>query len=496
MASLPELVRTHTDLSFDALVHLQNLVTSWQLLADMRFADLLLLAPIAGEEGGRFVVLAQVRPTTGQTLYPHDMIGLVVDESARSLVTRAWRHGEILEGDTDVLGRSDRARVQAIPVGFEGERVAMLLRESTPDSGRRMGELERAYFDVFDRFAMMISEGRFPFGRDEVVEPDDAPRVSDGVIILEGDQRVRFASPNAMSSLHRIGIHASTTGMRLSEIGLEDSVVESAFHLQAPVVEEIERGDNSILLRAIPLLEGARVVGAVLVLRDVSELRRRDRLLLSKDATIREIHHRVKNNLQTIAALLRLQGRRLQSPEAQAAIKESERRIRSIAIVHETLARDSAPIVAFNDVIRPLVRIVEETVATEEGGIRFDVEGDAGDLPGEVATPLAVVLNELMQNAVDHAFASEDGVSVSGHVCIVLRREGDELLVDVRDDGKGLPPGFMLERAKGLGLSIVHALVTGELAGTISAENNADGPGAVVHLRVPVAAPRTESELR
>ena len=103
-----------------------------------------------------------------------------------------------------------------------------------------------------------------------------------------------------------------------------------------------------------------------MLLRDVTDLRRRDRMLLSKDATIREIHHRVKNNLQTIAALLRLQGRRLQSPEAQAAIEESERRIRSIAIVHETLSRDAGDVVRFDEIVQPLVRVVEETVAAPD----------------------------------------------------------------------------------------------------------------------------------
>jgi two-component sensor histidine kinase len=496
MATLPELVRTHTDLRFDELVHLQNLVSTWQMLADLRFADLMLLAPIAGEDGHRFVVLAQVRPTTGQTLYPADMVGTVIDEVARPLVTRAWRHHEILEGDTTVLGSHERARLQCVPVQHDGRQIAMLVRENNPDSGRRMGELERVYFEVFDRFATMISEGAFPYGRDEVVEPEDAPRVSDGVVVLDADATIRFASPNAMSALHRIGIHTSTTGLRLSEIGFEDASVDVALRLRAPVIEEIERGEFSILVRVIPMLESGRAVGALVVLRDVSDLRRRDRLLMSKDATIREIHHRVKNNLQTIAALLRLQGRRLESKEARAAIQESERRIRSIAIVHETLARDAAPIVPFNEVIRPLVRIVEETVATEEGGIRFEVDGDAGDLPGEVATPLAVILNELMQNAVDHAFPHDEGPSPTGHVHITLAREEEELLVDVRDDGVGLAPGFTLDRAKGLGLSIVQALVAGELAGKIDVRENDEGPGTWIHLRIPVAAPRTESELK
>ena len=183
-----------------------------------------------------------------------------------------------------------------------------------------------------------------------------------------------------------------------------------------------------------------------MLVRDVTDLRTRDRILMSKDATIREIHHRVKNNLQTIAALLRLQGRRLKSPEAQEAIEASEQRIRSIAIVHETLSRDAGDVVPFDEVVRPLVRAVEESVSTDEQRLHFDVEGDAGELPGEVATPLAVVLNELMQNAVDHAFPEEEGDTVEGHVSVRLGRDGNELLIQVIDDGIGLPEGFSLDR--------------------------------------------------
>ena len=162
-------------------------------------------------------------------------------------------------------------------------------------------------------------------------------------------------------------------------------------------------------MRAIPFLDGDEIAGVVVLARDVTDLRRRDRMLLSKDATIREIHHRVKNNLQTIAALLRLQGRRLESGEARAALEESERRIRAIAIVHETLSRGVADVVRFDDILQPLVKVVQETVATPDTDLRFEVVGDAGLLPGDVATPLAVVLNELMQNAADHAFPPVDG---------------------------------------------------------------------------------------
>jgi two-component sensor histidine kinase len=358
--------------------------------------------------------------------------------------------------------------------------VAVVTRETRPNLGRSLGELEEFYLATFDRFAAMIAEGSFPFRQDED-EFEDAPRVGDGVVLLDPDLRVNFASPNAVSSMHRLGIHSYTSGLHLAEMGFDQDAVDVAIRARLPVTEEIERGETSLLLQAIPLLTGGRVVGVLLLLRDVTDLRRRDRLLLSKDATIREIHHRVKNNLQTIAALLRLQGRRLQSPEAQAAIEESERRIRSIAIVHETLSRDAGDVVRFDDIVQPLVRVVAETVTGPDRDLRLAVEGDAGMLPGDLATPLAVVLNELMQNAVDHAFVS-DG-RTSGTICVQLARDDGQLLVDVVDDGVGLPPGFTVEQSGGLGLSIVHTLVTSELGGTIELRSDA---GTRVHLMVPL----------
>ena len=112
------------------------------------------------------------------------------------------------------------------------------------------------------------------------------------------------------------------------------------------------------------------------------------------------------------------------------------------------------------------------------------MEGDAGELPGEVATPLAVVLNELMQNAVDHAFGRvlHDGPLV-GSVRVELARDADRLVVDVVDNGAGLPPGFTIGESGGLGLSIVHALVTTELGGSIELHGD---HGTRVHLTIPL----------
>jgi two-component sensor histidine kinase len=204
----------------------------------------------------------------------------------------------------------------------------------------------------------------------------------------------------------------------------------------------------------------------------------------------------VKNNLQTISSLLRLQARRLQSAEAKAAVNESVRRIRTIAVVHETLSREAGDDVAFIDIVRPLLRLSEEGLQSQDRPVRFTVHGDGGRLPTTIATPLSVVLIELLQNAIDHGFPEG---SQGGDVVAQLGRTPGMLSISVVNDGVGLEPGFELNRATGLGLSIVRTLVVTELSGTISMRaglradfeavgihDARDGMGTVVQLAIPI----------
>lgn len=457
------------------------------MLADLSFSDLLLFVPSPGRPG-RLLVVGQMRPTTGQTVHPEDLVGQEVDEASRPLVTRAWELGEIVEGETPASGRNEPARVQCIPVRLDGNLVGVLTREAPIDvGGRRPGELERVYVETFERLARMIMRGEFPFVEEDA-PTTESPRVGDGVLSLDATGRVAYASPNAVNALHRMGIYSNAEGLRLDELGVEETAIQKAFFHGMPVTEEIERQpDVILLLRCIPLLEPGEVSGALVLVRDVTDLRRRDRQLVSKDATIREVHHRVKNNLQTISSLLRLQARRLPRNEAWEALTEAERRIRSIALVHEILSRDPTQQVAFTEIIGPLVRMAKEGVLNPDRPVTFSVTGHAGEVPAELATPLAVVITELLQNAVEHGFAADgpvDESAVTDHrVEVVLHNNGVTLSVTVRDNGQGLPPGFSIDTTDTLGLSIVRDLVTGQLGGELDLRN--DG-GTVVQLRVPL----------
>jgi len=249
---------------------------------------------------------------------------------------------------------------------------------------------------------------------------------------------------------------------------------------------EIENSEATLFLRAIPLRADGQHVGALILLRDVTELRSRERELVTKEATIREIHHRVKNNLQTVAALLRMQARRITVPEGQAALAEAVRRVGSIAIVHETLSESFDEHVDFDDVADRVGAMVAD-VSTVATAVETRRSGSFGVLDSEIATPLAMVLTELMQNSVEHAFGARDGAETSGTIELTAERSVGRLHIDVIDDGKGLPTNFDSELSGNLGLSIVRTLVLGELDGTLEFGNRHDGrPGAQVTLDIPV----------
>ena len=477
------------------LAHLGAFVSEWGMLADFCFADMLLYLPTNDK---KWIVAAQVRAATGQTLYETDLVGLTADLDKTAMIGQAFTTQKVVTGEIRVVSQIDPVSLMAIPVRCDDRVVAVLTREWSTRSGRKPGQLERTYLAIFDDFTKMISTGLFPFeGR--VADATVAPRVGDGVIVLDADARVRYASPNAVSAMHRVGVNTNAVGQSLAELGVAQTAARNAYERREPVVEEFEQtSEVTLLTRTIPTLKrigrGVVVTGGVVLLRDVSELRRRDRLLLTKDATIREIHHRVKNNLQTISSLLRLQARRLKSEEAISAIAESVRRIRTIALVHETLSHEAGEDISFVEIVRPLLRLVEEGLQSTDRPVKFNVQGDGGRLPATIATPLSVVILELLQNAVDHGFPEG---SAGGSVLVLLSHDDESLNIRVTDNGRGLSKDFDIKAAIGLGLSIVRTLVTTELAGTIQMRPAlvddsigelkiaSNGAGTVVDLKIP-----------
>jgi two-component sensor histidine kinase len=344
----------------------------------------------------------------------------------------------------------------------------------------------------------MICNGHFPY-TGQRSDHADSPRVGDGFIRIDAAGRVAYASPNALSVYRRLGLQSDLAGLELAEVTRElvpavrrpdEETITAVMGGRQPRDTEIGDGHTVLIVRSIPLRPTGEHIGALVLMRDVTDLRVRDRELVTKDATIREIHHRVKNNLQTVAALLRLQARRIDVPEGRAALEEAVRRVGSIALVHDTLSHTLDESVEFDEVADRLRVMVGELVAPE-AHVVTSRRGSFGTVDAQTATPLAMVLTELLQNAAEHGFPQSPGRAGErrGSVVVAVTREGDRLVVDVVDDGVGLPADFSLAGSTSLGLSIVRTLVESELGGSLHVGPGPDGGTRVrVELQVgPVA---------
>lgn len=500
MSTLGDLLAEHTMLPGNAVDHLHAVVGEWQLLADLSFADYLMWV---SRDDGVLVCVAQVRPNTAPTVLLADAVGSLADADQMPLVTSAFQSGTIGrengggQEDSRISNVAAKAapglKVEAVPVRYNNAVVAVLTHQ-TALTARNASPLESAYLDCAGDLLLMLSEGTFPNVGDLAMSRS-SPRVGDGFIRLDEAGVVVFASPNAISAYHRMGLTSELEGHNLVTItrpliGDPFEAQELANHVRDSLAGgssmrmEVDAGGAAVLLRTLPLVVHGKAVGAAVLIRDVTEVKRRDRALLSKDATIREIHHRVKNNLQTVAALLRLQARRTNNAEGREALIESVRRVSSIALVHDALSMSVDEEVNLDEVVDRILPIMNDVAAPDDPDtpIRINRVGDLGVLDADRATALIMVITELVQNAIEHAF---DASTQQGCVTIRAERSARWLDVVVHDDGRGLPDGFSLEKSDRLGLQIVRTLVSAELDGSLGMHEVPNG-GTDVVLRVPI----------
>ncbi|WP_369066586.1 sensor histidine kinase [Kocuria carniphila] len=494
---------------------LHLLVGDWQLVADLGFADLLLSFPnrvISAEDSptgsaipapdSDFTVLAHARPTTGPTVFHKDMVGEMIPAADAAPLRSAWVDQRIERFKLTATEAQPAESILVVPLVRNQRTIAVVSMTLDQHFGRPMSQMKTVYRETAEDLLRMANEGTWP---DFAVRSDSrrgAPRVGDGMMRLDAHGRVAFCSPNGLSTFRRLGHEGDMAGANLVSIARSldvrgngvDETIAPVLAGTMPWRGELEAGNVSVTLRAIPLRRGTSRTGALLLCRDVTELRRRDLQLVSKDATIREIHHRVKNNLQTVSALLRLQSRRMTSEEAKHGLQQAMRRVSSIVRVHESLSHDISEDVDFDELIRHQVKLAVETASSTQT-VRTEVHGEFGRLPSKCATSMALVINEIAANAVQHGLKDRNGtVSLEvERLPDIFNEDGDVrrvIEVTVSDDGWGMGDTVIEESGasafrqagdgEGLGMQIVRTLVASELEGKIRWQPREGGGTCVV----------------
>ena len=464
--------------ALNAETHAANIAANLQLIADLSYGDVALARP----SDGRLVVAADARPMTAVAAMPASRVGQALDRSDEPEAYDAWEDRAAVIGTRRRSTRGIVFFTSARAVGSAGAPIGVIVRDVVQQVIEAPGTMEVAFMNLAERVLEMLELG--PLMDVDSGEPFTTRRIAgDGVMAVDGDGLVSYASPNAVNIMGLAGFEGALVGSRMAE--LPGGATATGPVILVPGAREVtlELGGRVLRYRTIGFAPGALVL-----VEDVTDVRRREQEIRVKEATIREVHHRVKNNLQTIASLLRIQARRTTSDEASRALAEAVERVSSMAVVHEMLASATEESVDFAEAARTVVDMVRRSMSSGESGLRVLTEGDTGLVPASAATSLALVTAELVHNAIEHGI----GVGGSGSVVVSMRRLPDALHLSVRDDGAGLPEGFDAATSAHLGLAIVKTVVEDDLRGALDLSSGTRR-GTTVTIRVPLPAMPTEA---
>jgi two-component sensor histidine kinase len=473
---------TEEDIAF-----LQKIERDLGILADINRSDVLMYAQLSSDQAA---VIAQARPHSIAPVHAGSLLGRIVTPAEQPLVLRALERGRFSQGNLRLVANESPIEQKVHPIRNDEEGVIGALSiETNLLEHERHRRRSRVFQQALRLLQQMVLHGELERAQD--LSPFGE---HDGIMVIDEQKRIQYMSGIATNLYRKIGYVESLIGQRVSSLKTaDDNLASIAVRTGRCIEQEIYEGNRIWIKKAIPLASGEvwpanwrRFLSwptrdsyppcqVMLTIHDETEARYRERELKVKSAMIQEVHHRVKNNLQTIIALLRMSARRAKSEETHLALEEGINRIMSVAVIHEFLSHQESQVINVREVGQRIINQMKQGVLDPQKQIHLELYGPNVYLPARQATACAMVINELLQNAVEHGYERRPG----GTVSVQLIDEGDEVTITVQDDGVGLPADFDHEQAESLGLQIVQTLVEHDLRGQFELKGG-DGVRAVV----------------
>lgn len=469
------------------------------LLADLARADVLVCLRETGaaREANTLRVCAQARPHSIAPVYAQLLAGQALARDAHPSIYEGVEQNRVTRQMREDPQGGAPVQREVFPLrGGDRPPFAALVIDTNLLEVERMRRRHRVFQQVVRDLKEMATRG----------EPLDANRVSpftefDGLLYADETGAIRYMSGVATNLYRNIGYNENLIARPLSYLETIDAeLFEKATTENRCIERTVQERGREWVKKAIPIREtdallwlnrGTRLAGVLIAIHDDTETRERERQLIIKTTMIKEVHHRVKNDLQTVAALLRMQARRMQTEEARTALGEAVNRILSIAVIHEFLSAQDSRIINIRDIAGRILHQMQSGVLDPNREIKLRLTGPNIYLTARQATSTALVINELLQNALEHGY---DLRAQGGTILLSFQDLGDRVEMRVHDDGRGLPENFDLNTVDSLGLRIVRMLVTDDLKGTIEMVTD-NGVSAIVNFpKIPLGGDEAWSE--
>lgn len=468
-----ELCRKYTALTERDIRVIVDISKLLQPIADIEEADIFIDCPMPG---GDSIVVAEAKPSKVPSSYKKKVVGLFAKQENEPAVARTFRLG-VGTRQMKATTQENGCTIQTVePIRAEGRVIAVLIREKRVDEQPPVSESLHVSKQSYSRIVSSLAR----------MQPEDSwltECIDEGLLLVNPQGIITFRNGLAKRLYERLGYVDDILGQPYHNVRLVEEAKVTAPE-DAYSYTEVSVGHSVLQVRRM-LLGTAEVEFAVL-LKDITKQKEQEKALILKSVAIKEMHHRIKNNLQTIASLLRLQIRRTENEDAKQVLGESMNRILSIASTHQLLAQSGVDEVPLREVIANIRGNALRTLSGLQPRLTVTIEGDDFKVDSDIATSVALIINELLQNALKYAFEDEE----EGQVRIVLTRGELYSKIAVIDNGRGFCADDPSREQ--LGLSIVKTLVRDKLRGDLKIESDRNGTRAEFDFVNQITGPADE----
>ena len=477
-----EICLSNSSLNEEEIGRLESIMDNFQFISDLLATDLMVYVKAKKEE--HYVLVDIKRPHGHPTLFLESSFGNVVSSKDEPFVKKAFEIGKKDMGVSGVMIAGRPTQQVVYPIYHYEKIIAIISFEK--DLYLTESLLGKNWNKVADDLVGALNQKRHKLkhwpklvGQEGFILTDDLDQIL----------YISYMSHNLLVSV--LGLREGKTDAKLPLL-LKD------FHAEIletePVINLLKKRYSGIggtlQITSFDLSENNKIH----VLRDISELSLKEKEIKVKGALVKEIHHRVKNNLNAVAALLRMQLRRSDDQAVKEAFRQAILRLDSITLVHEFLAQaDNVQIVDVGRLIKDIVKNLQRTLGYEDKRINVSINcPNDFFLDSEQAVSVALIVNELISNCYEHAFTNKQVGEIEIVINLGEKNEKGESILNliVKDNGSGLPSSFSQEKPTGLGWHIINTLVIEDLNGKIYLNdlNSSNNNGTEVKIEALVYA--------
>ncbi|PJI09362.1 MULTISPECIES: histidine kinase N-terminal domain-containing protein [Clostridium] len=467
---LRKLCELYTDLSEEDILQLINVEKSISMFANLVNGDIFIDCITRDPDAA--IVVSEAKPVNCKSLYKNSVVG---ELALRQNEPAALRTLEIGIETTDLKAVTQEnivVKQNTVPIKNQHNKiigVLILERDITDDVSQTQN------MEILSETTSQLSETLMNMKDLDYNNTVAYNLINDAILVINEIGKCVYANYKAEELYKKIGYKDSIVGMSFDNLVLNKVKFKDVLREKKSLIFETKVGKFDLQIKYAVTKKDVDTYGIIMLIKDLTDIKQKEKELILKAVAIREIHHRVKNNLQTIASILRLQSRRIDNVDAKKAFSESINRILSIATTHEVLSQNG-----LDDAdIKIILSKIKDNAARNScnKNIKINLSGDNLEVNSDKATSIAIVVNELIENSFKHAFNNMKW----GIIDIVINKGQTYSNISISDNGNGFDTRFL--RNESLGLNIVKSIVKDKLNGDINIESNESGTKSVFYFK-------------